>query len=714
MKLIIRYLFIVVFVFFSCFAWGTPKAFFEMPEFSSIKGTKSGLPSPPLNCLKVETNGDITIYWSAVQDPNSTFIAYRVFSATNINGPYTQIVQIANRFTNSYLHVGANANSASRFYFVQTVSDSSGVSIISTAVDTAQSIFLQLVNPGNNGTAQLSWNSLYGSISPTFTIQRSEGSVGNWSSLDSTNNLSFTDSFHFCSQTLNYKIFTIDNQWLDGNGNPSTCQSVSNVQDDLFLDLVEPPAPIIDSVSVNPVSGNVEIGWDVNTAPDIAGYIIYIATGSLWTPMDTIYGKFSTFFTDSVNFPCAGDYLRYRVAAMDSCTRTSILSVPHNTMFLKTVPNICQDQISLQWNSYKLFYNGLARYDVFVSIDGGNWTLLSQNLPSDTFFTHAGLLQKADYKYLIRAVSNDGSTSSSCQSTVQIRKPLDPKFVYIRSASVKSDNSGVELLIYTDTSGVASDYEVFSSEDGTTWNTVGSLPPDPTNPNLIFDYPTNKVTEKALYFRVSVSDSCGNPLLISDSTLTIFLQVVEQDAYNNRLDWSAYSGFLNKNGSYQIYRFLDPLSFPVLLGQVPANQLFYIDDISALTSSSGIFSYFVTVSEKGPNPNAYGFLDSARSNTTQLIKESVIVFPNAFHPTSPILENRIFRPLGAFINPENYLFQIFDRWGRLVFVSDNPVDFWDGTENGKDLPGDVYVYLLKYQNLKGEIIHKKGTVTMIR
>ncbi|MBN2747049.1 MAG: gliding motility-associated C-terminal domain-containing protein, partial [Bacteroidales bacterium] len=323
-------------------------------------------------------------------------------------------------------------------------------------------------------------------------------------------------------------------------------------------------------------------------------------------------------------------------------------------------------------------------------------------------------LQKADYKYLIRAVSNDGLTSSSCQASEQIRKPTNPKFVYIRSASVKMDNSGVELLIYTDTSGVASNYEVFSSEDGVSWNSVGFLPPNPSNPNLMFDYLTNTVEEKALYFRVSASDSCGNPLLISDSSLTIFLQVSEQDAYKNRLDWSAYAGFLNKNGNYRIYRYLDDISFPVFLDQVPDNQLTYVDDISTLTSSAGVFSYVIMVSEKGPNANFYGFLDSAASNTARLIKESVVVFPNAFHPTSPILENRIFKPLGAFINPENYLFQIFDRWGNLVFLSTNPADFWDGTKNGKDLIGGVYMYLLKYQNLKGELILKRGSVTMIR
>jgi hypothetical protein len=64
-----------------------------------------------------------------------------------------------------------------------------------------------------------------------------------------------------------------------------------------------------------------------------------------------------------------------------------------------------------------------------------------------------------------------------------------------------------------------------------------------------------------------------------------------------------------------------------------------------------------------------------------------------------------------------YSLQFFDRWGTLVFESDDPTRFWDGTFRGKTaLPG-VYVFQTKGVLENGSIItpfEKGGSVTIIR
>ncbi|HUC80409.1 MAG TPA: gliding motility-associated C-terminal domain-containing protein [Flavisolibacter sp.] len=56
---------------------------------------------------------------------------------------------------------------------------------------------------------------------------------------------------------------------------------------------------------------------------------------------------------------------------------------------------------------------------------------------------------------------------------------------------------------------------------------------------------------------------------------------------------------------------------------------------------------------------------------------------------------------------------LYNRWGELVFHSDNPSKCWDGYYKGVLQPSDVYVYLIKAKTLCGDIF-RKGTFALIR
>ncbi|MEO1449705.1 MAG: gliding motility-associated C-terminal domain-containing protein, partial [Bacteroidota bacterium] len=57
---------------------------------------------------------------------------------------------------------------------------------------------------------------------------------------------------------------------------------------------------------------------------------------------------------------------------------------------------------------------------------------------------------------------------------------------------------------------------------------------------------------------------------------------------------------------------------------------------------------------------------------------------------------------------------IFDRWGRLVYRSNNPDFKWDGTLNGTPVQEGVYVYRVKASTFRGENIERSGSITLVR
>ena len=165
----------------------------------------------------------------------------------------------------------------------------------------------------------------------------------------------------------------------------------------------------------------------------------------------------------------------------------------------------------------------------------------------------------------------------------------------------------------------------------------------------------------------------------------------------------------------QIKQPLAPLptqSLPAAGQQQAAAQNNYIDDVNSLSATGGVFHYYVMALE-GPG-NSYGFADSARSNTMMALQKPRVYVPSAFNPGSSHTENQKFIPVGVFINSKDYLFQIYNRWGQLLFETTEINKGWDGTYKGEDAAQGVYTYFVRFTTSDGQLFEKRGTVTLIR
>jgi len=59
-------------------------------------------------------------------------------------------------------------------------------------------------------------------------------------------------------------------------------------------------------------------------------------------------------------------------------------------------------------------------------------------------------------------------------------------------------------------------------------------------------------------------------------------------------------------------------------------------------------------------------------------------------------------------------FVIHDRWGQLVFESDDQKQCWDGYYNGKPMDSGVFIYYLTATMEDGKTIAKQGNITLVR
>jgi gliding motility-associated-like protein len=92
-------------------------------------------------------------------------------------------------------------------------------------------------------------------------------------------------------------------------------------------------------------------------------------------------------------------------------------------------------------------------------------------------------------------------------------------------------------------------------------------------------------------------------------------------------------------------------------------------------------------------------------------EEPEIFIPNAFSPNHDN-QNEVLYVRGNTISTMEL--KVFDRWGELVFSSNDPKSGWDGTYKGKAADPGVFVYYLKVVCYNKEEFFKKGNITLIR
>jgi gliding motility-associated-like protein len=99
----------------------------------------------------------------------------------------------------------------------------------------------------------------------------------------------------------------------------------------------------------------------------------------------------------------------------------------------------------------------------------------------------------------------------------------------------------------------------------------------------------------------------------------------------------------------------------------------------------------------------------------QLIVEPDFMFyvPNAFSPNDDG-RNDFFRGYGEGINWDTYQMSIFDRWGELIYYTENIDKPWDGTYKEAPVEVSVYVWKIRFYDVKGESHDYYGHVTLVR
>lgn len=679
-----------------------PAPSYQNATISVIVTAPPVVESPQFHCVDVQNDGNTTLSWTPVNDPDGFFNSYHIFSATSLNGPYSVVDSIFDINQSTYNHVASGADIQSIYYFIRTRSGCGGL-VFTSPKDTLQSIYLD-VNDLGAGVIDLQWNGISNPLPAgaqlPYRINRSYN-PNPFEAFATSNSTSYEDNMVGCLQEIYYEVFLDD---------ATGCVSSSNISGGPFSNDEAPEPPFVDSISVSLTSNEIFLGWQPSQSADTDGYIIYEVANGVNTPVDTVNGINNTSFTIS-NADPNSETVTYYVSALDECLEESVPGNQHTTMLLDFELNACKGSVTLSWNEYNAWASNPDNYLVYQSEDGSNFELVSQVSGETSTVELPNLVQGSNYCYYVQAVSTAATASSSSNRICFLADVQDlPDFTYLRNATVLPIGAAYSACIIDTSSDIVRYTVLRANFPGAVFDTIfTSFIPSGTREVDYIDY--GVLTNAQSYtYKYLLIDKCDNASGISNTGRTILLRGEALDGFVNRLSWNTYEEWDGGVKNYRLFKSLDQGDsyFPIWSSETDTTFMDIVaDEVDTLLQ----FCYYVEAIEQGLN--SYGVRDTSRSNRICVIQKPTLWIPSAFRPTN-FQGNNTFKGKGLYETlATNHAFSIYNRWGELLFITSDPFEPWDGTYNKVPVQTGIYVYTLKFNLPDGSFINRRGSVMVL-
>jgi gliding motility-associated-like protein len=143
-------------------------------------------------------------------------------------------------------------------------------------------------------------------------------------------------------------------------------------------------------------------------------------------------------------------------------------------------------------------------------------------------------------------------------------------------------------------------------------------------------------------------------------------------------------------------------------------QLYAASGVPLYTNISGNFTIEeMTVTTSFYVQQQVGDCSSTMAKVTvKVIDEVKVLTPTAFSPNGDG-QNDVLHIKAFGVDVLDY-FNVYNRWGTLVFSTKIIQEGWDGTFKGIGQPAGSYIWTISGRDIKGHVIQKQGSVALVR
>ncbi|WP_138479630.1 T9SS type B sorting domain-containing protein [Dyadobacter bucti] len=402
----------------------------------------------------------------------------------------------------------------------------------------------------------------------------------------------------------------------------------------------------------------------------------FVRTGKI----SQVGGAQSATFTDLT----PGQIYRVALSSKDICGN-AITSPVVSSITIKEEPSSRDEIIAVSWedgqNSDLVLQYQLKRDGVVIYSSG-----YDQKSYLDTDVKCGNT-----YKYeVVTIIANDVRSYSA---PVEIKpKTASPETISRASVTVKDDNTIVTQVELAG-EGLTSSYNLIVERAPLGSTDFQQVSPA-GNQTLVFEDPGVNTGQSSYCYRFQYENACNLKAPdFSPPVCSILLASNTQDVF-----WNADSPFTTGISSYDLIQMDENGN---LQDELP-KQLNTSHRLDLGTQTA--FSFQVKAFSMDGNLSSF-------SNTINFKRDAIILIPDAFTPNGDAFNER-FEVKAHFVS--DFQMSVYNRWGEVVFHSEDINNGWDGNINDGKAPGGYYLYKIKMKDSYGQTVSRNGSFLLIR
>lgn len=441
---------------------------------------------------------------------------------------------------------------------------------------------------------------------------------------------------------------------------------------------------------------------------DFNSYQIYKENNGKFYKIGEVKQAEDTLFRDNLVNTLNQSYC-YKIRTKNLCLLESDLTESKEHCTIETKAKGLFEANLVNWSPY-VGFDSIARYQIWRAdyTDRNNYLLIDSVNGTTLNYTDTNIACFTRRNYKIKAIQFGGfgefsnsDTASAKPSTINTTRP---NYTW-RTTVEANDYTRLEWLNNAWSRNGIKGYLVNKSfaDGGTIFNNKYFDASD----TVLEDVAVN-VNKYSYVYTMRGIDNCNDTTPWSNPAQSILLKGWFDESKNKpAISWNHYRQWDQGIAYYEVERKLSDGSFMVI-GKVSADVNSFVD-MSAEDNCSP--NYIYRVRAVSLIHQSYNQATFSLSNETLVLPYSKLFVPNAFSPDANKI-NESFGPNGQYIS--KYSIKIYNRWGELLFESNDCMAQWNGQYMGETCQQDAYMYVIEAKGADNKLYNLSGTFHLLR
>ncbi|NUM31559.1 MAG: gliding motility-associated C-terminal domain-containing protein [Bacteroidetes bacterium] len=385
----------------------------------------------------------------------------------------------------------------------------------------------------------------------------------------------------------------------------------------------------------------------------------------------------------------------YRIT--DICGYESGIGAKHCTIYLKVENNKSFVSV-INWTPY-IGWNNTDKYVLYrKTSDEINFTEIATLNSNQFTYTDSGLCNRT-YFYYIEAVNGNLISRSNLSQSIPVFQ-FPPKYTDIKNVSVNEDNS---ISVKWEASKNSNFNNYLLSRICVETSKIENFE---LFENYYRDYDVNTNNLNYIYSIVE-TDKCGNRSIAGGIGKNIVINTTSS-SYFTQAYWNTYKSWKNGVKDYTL-QIKKNGNFSSVYTSSNLDSIYYHNQ--TIENIHGAYCYRIMAVSSD-------LQDTSFSNVSCVISPSTLLIANAFTPNGDGINEKIgvksiFVENFTDLKGRNFSFRIYNRWGEIVFETNNIDEEWDGYYRGVKAQSGVYIYKIKAMGADNHSYSIEGNISLL-